>query len=296
MQIEWNLQSKLDPFILSRMKDAADQCLLTEKVECPCMISICLCDDAFIASINRCYRNIDAATDVLSFPSVSYPAGMTAGQCAKLLRREYDAETRSCFLGDLFISVPHIRAQAAEYGHSELREAVYLTVHGICHLLGYDHMNKSERAIMRSMEEKIMHAINIPRAENKMNDDEQLLSLAREAMKRSYSPYSSYPVGAALQSKDGRIFLGCNVENASFGLSNCAERTAVFKAVSEGATSFDVLAIAAKTKAWPCGACRQVLNEFAPNLRILVTWNDHVEEKMLSELLPEGFGPKSMQS
>ena len=71
-------------------------------------------------------------------------------------------------------------------------------------------------------------------------------------------------------------------------------RTAVFKAVSEGARSFDVLAIAAKTKAWPCGACRQVLNEFAPELRILITWEDHVEEKSLSELLPEGFGPQSM--
>ena len=85
-------------------------------------------------------------------------------------------------------------------------------------------------------------------------------------MKRSYSPYSSYPVGAALHSTDGRIFTGCNIENASFGLTNCAERTAVFKAVSEGATS----------------------------LRILITWEDHTEEKLLSELLPESFGPHSM--
>ena len=114
-------------------------------------------------------------------------------------------------------------------------------------------------------------------------------------MKRSYSPYSSYPVGAALHCLDGRIFTGCNIENASFGLSNCAERTAVFKAISEGATDFDIIAIAAKTKAWPCGACRQVLNEFSPDIRILVTWNEHVEEKSLHELLPESFGPESMQ-
>ena len=65
--------------------------------------------------------------------------------------------------------------------------------------------------------------------------------------------------------------------------------------ISEGARSFDVLAISAKTKAWPCGACRQVLNEFAPDLRILVTWDDQVEEKTLKELLPEGFGPHSME-
>lgn len=295
MRIEWNLESSLDPYILSRMKDAADQCLSAEQVNLPCMISVCLCGDERIRQINRQYRNIDASTDVLSFPSVSYPKKKTAGECDSLLRREYDPESQSCFLGDLFISVPHIAAQAAEYGHSELREAVYLTVHGVCHLLGYDHIEESEREIMRSMEEKILQSLNIPREGIHMNDDEQLLVLARDAMKRSYSPYSSYPVGAALLASDGRIFQGCNIENASFGLTNCAERTAVFKAVSEGATSFEAIAIAAKTKAWPCGACRQVLNEFAPGIRVLITWDDHVEEKKLSELLPEGFGPKSMQ-
>ena len=143
------------------------------------------------------------------------------------------------------------------------------------------------------MEEEILSAASVTRAAETA-DDQQLLSFARNAMKKSYSPYSSYPVGAALHCTDGRIFTGCNIENASFGLTNCAERTAVFKAVSEGAMSFDVLAIAAKTKAWPCGACRQVLNEFAPDLRILITWENHVEEKRLSELLPESFGPCSM--
>ena len=68
----------------------------------------------------------------------------------------------------------------------------------------------------------------------------------------------------------------------------------MFKAVSEGARGFDVIAIAGKTKPWPCGACRQVLNEFAPDIRVIVTWEDHVEEKSLHELLPEGFGPDSM--
>ena len=110
----------------------------------------------------------------------------------------------------------------------------------------------------------------------------------------SYTPYSHFNVGAALLTADDKIYTGCNIENASFGLTNCAERTALFKAVSEGADSFDVIAIAAETKAWPCGACRQVLNEFAPNLRVLITWEGHVEEKYLSELLPEGFGPRSM--
>ena len=121
-----------------------------------------------------------------------------------------------------------------------------------------------------------------------------LLDKAQEARDHSYALYSRYHVGAALLTADGQVYQGCNIENAAFTPTNCAERTAVFKAVSEGARSFDVLAIAAKTKAWPCGACRQVLNEFAPGLRVLVTWENHVEEKMLSELLPEGFGPHSM--
>ena len=294
MLIDWIIRCPLEQEILSRMQEAADLCLKCEGVRVPCAISVCLCDDEEIAEINSRYRNIGRSTDVLSFPSVSYPAGMTAGQCAKLLRREYDAETRSCFLGDLFISVPHMKAQAREYGHTETREGVYLLVHGICHLMGYDHIEDSDKERMRRMEEKILSAASVTRESTEAADDQELLSMAREAMLQSYSPYSSYPVGAALHSRDGRIFTGCNVENASFGLTNCAERTAVFKAVSEGARSFDVIAIAARTKAWPCGACRQVLNEFAPELRVLVTWDDHVEEKTLAELLPEGFGPHSM--
>lgn len=293
MLIEWNKLCELDSSILFRMQQAADLSLTCESINIPCSISVYLCDDDYISDINRRYRGIDRSTDVLSFPSVSYPEGCTAGECETLLRQEYDDDTGSCFLGDIFISIQHVSAQAIEFGHSEMREAVYLLVHGICHLMGYDHIDPADKEKMRKMEEKIMFAASVPRyTEN--DGDEELLRLAKEAMSRSYSPYSSYPVGAALHCTDGRIFLGCNIENASFGLTNCAERTAMFKAVSEGATSFDVLAIAANTKAWPCGACRQVLNEFAPALRILITWDSHVEEKLLSELLPEGFGPQSM--
>ena len=94
---------------------------------------------------------------------------------------------------------------------------------------------------------------------------EKLVSMALEAMQRAYAPYSGYKVGAALLCADGRVFQGCNIENASFGLTNCAERTAMFKAVSEGTREFTAIAIASRDAApWPCGACRQVLNEFAP--------------------------------
>ena len=292
--IEWDIRYQVDAALRNRMQAAADLCLKCENVRIPCAVNVCLCDDETIADINRQYRGIDRSTDVLSFPSVNYPEGKTAGSCEPLLKREYDDQYDAAFLGDLFISVPHLIAQAQEYGHSVTREGVYLLVHGICHLMGYDHMVECDKERMREMEEKILSAASVTRDGNDNSIDQLLLSMAREAMLQSYSPYSSYPVGAALHSKDGRIFTGCNVENASFGLTNCAERTAVFKAVSEGARSFDVIAISAKTKAWPCGACRQVLNEFAPELRVLVTWEDHVEEKTLAELLPEGFGPHSM--
>ena len=146
------------------------------------------------------------------------------------------------------------------------------------------------------MEEKILTAIGQTREGEGSVTDETLLQLAREAMKRSYSPYSHYPVGAALLCADGRIFQGCNIENASFGLTNCAERTAMFKAVSEGATEFTAIAIASRQSApWPCGACRQVLNEFAPGIRVLVTWDGGSDEMNLNELLPHGFGPQDVQ-
>ena len=94
-----------------------------------------------------------------------------------------------------------------------------------------------------------------------------LVAAARAAARRAYAPYSHYAVGAALLAEDGAVFSGCNVENASYGLTNCAERTALFKAVSEGRRRFCALAIAGgtpKAPAVPCGACRQALAEFCP--------------------------------
>ena len=136
------------------------------------------------------------------------------------------------------------------------------------------------------MEEKVLSAVDITRDSVFSASDLSLVARAVEAMENSYSPYSHFPVGAALHCTDGRMFTGCNIENVSFGLTNCAERTAVFKAVSEGARSFDVIAIAANQTPWPCGACRQVLAEFAPNIRILLAHDGQIIEKNLSELLP----------
>lgn len=295
MKLLWEIDVPVDPAWLSLMQTAADCALLTEGVARPCAVSIRLCGDDAIHAINREYRGVDRATDVLSFPTVNYPAGVTAGQADSLLRRELDDELDACMLGDLILSVPHVLKQAEEYGHSPEREAAYLLVHGLCHLMGYDHIEEEDKRRMRAMEEKILSAIGQTREGDATVSDEALLHLARMAMERSYSPYSGYAVGAALLCADGRVFQGCNIENASFGLTNCAERTAVFKAVSEGAREFTAIAIASSGSApWPCGACRQVLNEFAPGIRVLVTWDGCVEEMPLEQLLPHGFGPKSL--
>ncbi len=126
--------------------------------------------------------------------------------------------------------------------------------------------------------------------------DEELLALAVKMLDYSYSPYSHYPVGAALLAEDGRVFTGCNVENAAFGNTLCAERTALCKAVSEGARKFTAIAIASRGSApFPCGACRQSLYEFAPDLRVMVTWDGNVRKTTLRALLPEGFGPSSLE-
>ena len=296
MKLLWQIDTQVEPAWLSLMQTAADCALLTEGVERPCAVSIRLCGDEEIHEINRDYRGVDRATDVLSFPTVNYPAGVMAGAADKLLRREYDDEMDACMLGDLILSVPHVLAQAAEYGHSPEREAAYLIVHGLCHLMGYDHIEEDDKRRMRAMEEKILSAIGQTREGTASVSDETLLALARKAMERSYSPYSNYAVGAALLCADGRVFQGCNIENASFGLTNCAERTAMFKAISEGAQEFTTIAIAASGSApWPCGACRQVLNEFAPGIRVIVTWDGNVDEMSLDQLLPHGFGPKSLE-
>jgi cytidine deaminase len=121
---------------------------------------------------------------------------------------------------------------------------------------------------------------------------EGLLREAERTRRRAYAPYSRFAVGAALQATDGRVFLGANVENASYGLTVCAERVALWKAVSEGAREFTALAISTSpgSAGSPCGACRQTLAEFAPDLRIhWRTPSGRVVTRRLGKLLPERF-------
>jgi cytidine deaminase len=126
-------------------------------------------------------------------------------------------------------------------------------------------------------------------------DYENLIAEAMKAREKAHAPYSRFAVGAALLAKSGRIYTGCNVENASYGLSTCAERVAVFKAVSEGERDFEAIAVVTEKGVPPCGACRQVLMEFGEDIQVIVA-NGAGEYRVftLRELLPEAFTPEHL--
>ena len=136
-----------------------------------------------------------------------------------------------------------------------------------------------------------------------LEEKQELIRMALAARERAYAPYSDFMVGAALRAEDGRIFTGCNVENAAFTPTSCAERTALFKAVAEGVTTFTDIAVVGSRRGEvnrqitsPCGVCRQALFEFGgPELNVIMakTPEDFIERSM-DELLPFGFGPSNV--
>ncbi len=136
--------------------------------------------------------------------------------------------------------------------------------------------------------------ICVIRGQHNMNDSErhELIQAALDAQQRAYCPFSNFPVGAALRSASGRIYQGVNVENISFGLTNCAERVAIGTAVAAGEREFTAVAIASRGGVSPCGACRQVLAEFSPDLAIIMIDSakpDQIHKATLGQLLPGRF-------
>ena len=132
-------------------------------------------------------------------------------------------------------------------------------------------------------------------------DREELIRLAFEAREKAYTPYSHFKVGAALLAKSGKIYTGCNIENAGYTPTNCAERTALFKAVSEGERQFDAIAIVGSMEGktneivtGPCGVCRQALYEFLYVYLFMAKSKEDYIERTLGELLPFGFGPANL--
>jgi cytidine deaminase len=127
-------------------------------------------------------------------------------------------------------------------------------------------------------------------------DQQSLIELANEARRRAYAPYSNYKVGAALRTRSGRVFTGVNIENAAYPTSICAERTAVFKAVSEGETEFEVIAVVTDNGGSPCGSCRQVLAEFGLDTIVIIADGNGkvIKETTVGGLLPEAFQPQHL--
>lgn len=132
--------------------------------------------------------------------------------------------------------------------------------------------------------------------QKKTIDREKLVKAARQARLQAYAPYSHYQVGAALLTDSGAIFTGCNIENAAYSACICAERVAVTKSVSEGEHRFVAIAVVTSNGGTPCGICRQVLNEFSPDMLIIVAGPEQiVAEYALVDLLPHGFGPQHLE-
>ena len=127
--------------------------------------------------------------------------------------------------------------------------------------------------------------------------DKELLALAHAARKNSYCPYSGFAVGAALLDSSGKVWTGCNIENAAYPVSLCAERTAIFKAVSEGEKEFEAIAIATEDgKGYPCGSCRQVMAEFSLNMSVMLAdeKGEITAESTVKDLLPFAFTPQNL--
>lgn len=287
-RVEWTREEETPDVLVALLPAVMEACLRREGLEGRYVVGLRWTTDAGIRILNRETRGLDAPTDVLSFPSVDYPSGRTAQDVPARLRRELEPETGELYLGDIAISWERARAQAEAYGHTAIREGAYLFAHGMFHLMGYDHETGAEREAMRAREEDVMKELSLSR---ETGGDELLLRAAREARRLAYAPYSNYAVGACLMDEEGHLYTGCNVENAAYGMCICAERTALCKAVSMGARRFTAIAVAAQGEPpFPCGACRQMLYEFAPDLRVLVTWGDQVREERLGALLPHGFG------
>ena len=123
-------------------------------------------------------------------------------------------------------------------------------------------------------------------------NDEELITRARQAQKNAYAPFSQFKVGAALLTDNGQIYSGCNVENSTYGATNCAERTAVFTAVCDGARSFQKIVVVTDSEdpVMPCGICRNVLFEFSPNMEIIAVGTSGKTERVkVSALFPKGF-------
>ncbi|QPM68380.1 cytidine deaminase [Atribacter laminatus] len=198
----------------------------------------------------------------------------------------YGTEEPDEVWGEIIICPEKAREYAHTYGTKYENEQKLLLIHGLLHLLGYDDSDADKKRIMETRQNNLLEQFLITEKR------ERLVTSAQKAQHFAYAPYSLFPVGAALETCDGKVIQGGNIENASLGLSVCAERVALFKAVSMGYATFTRLAVVSSGQDYclPCGACRQVLYEFAPYLEIVAARHDgDYQIYTLDELLPHPF-------
>ena len=284
-----NIQDKIDitKNIENIMENAVEFCLVHEKIEKPSEVSILLVDDEKIREINNEQRGIDSSTDVLSFPIVEMEDGEIKSNLGDI-----DMEENIMLLGDIVISLETAYKQANEYGHSFERELAFLTTHGVFHLLGYDHEDKESEKNMLNKQEVVLGKMGLKRQD--YEEDEIIYERkAIEEKEKAYAPYSGFKVGAAVLTEMGNIYTGVNIENVSFSATNCAERTAVFKAISNGERKIRAIAISSDSEeiVFPCGICRQVILEFGNKNTKIICSNNNGDYKVynLEELLPYAF-------
>lgn len=164
IELQWEVPGNPDG-LEAMLNRVADTCMMLEGVQ-NATFAVRVVDDDTIRTLNREFRHVDASTDVLSFPSISYPAGCTARDVPECLRRAYDPYLRAMNLGDCVLNIYRAREQADEYGHSLERELAYLTAHSAFHLMGYDHMTDADKLKMRTMEKRAMSVLRIWRKTN----------------------------------------------------------------------------------------------------------------------------------
>ncbi len=283
LSVTWQ-QAEITPALEQRLRDALNAVAQLHGLDDLTEVSVSIVDDAEIQALNKEYRHIDRPTDVLSF-------ALDEGEDEP----ELLGAPGEHLLGDIVLSAETARREGDEFGHVLERELIYLAVHGLLHLLGYDHLREEEKRIMRAKEEEALRAVGLSEellSEGRAEEEETaaLLRAALAVRERAYAPYSGFQVGAAVMA-GGKIFTGCNVENASYGLSCCAERNAIFAAVAAGERQLTALCVAADTDGpvTPCGACRQVIAEF--KIPVIILANTRGESKRLGwqELLPLPF-------
>ena len=242
-----------------------------------------------IAALNSEYRKTEGPTDVLSFP-------MWEAEDGSFLPPQ-DWEVLP--LGDIVVCPEIVAKNAVENGKTFEQETALVIFHGVLHLTGHDHDTEAGKAEMWRLQDAMVTEFfdDGPTRQIDDTDARALMEAAHAAREKAYAPYSHFKVGAALLFGDGTTISGCNVENASYGISLCAERNAMTTAITAGAGKPLAVAIAGERgrACPPCGACRQFLAEFNIDMKIILEDGDNMKFYKLSELLPACFSHGSME-